>query len=282
MSAAARALDAADGVIDGRYYGRPIVQAGAPQFATAAPQYAQFATAAPQFAQFAAAPQYATAAPQFYGATAYPGGYATATPLIRTAAPSVIPNNSALALDAADGVIDGRFYGRPIVQGGAQQFVGAAPQFVGAAPQFVGAAPQFVGAAPQFVGGVSSFGAPSVYGGQLVRSVPTTTVGSSALALDAADGVIDGRFYGRPIVQGGAPGAVIGGSPYYGGAQLLSGAVQPAFYQQPQFTSVVPTTQVLRTVPNTAGSTAAALDAADGVIDGRYFGRPIVQAGRPF
>jgi len=186
--------------------------------------------------------------------------------LIRTAAPSVIPNNSALALDAADGVIDGRFYGRPIVQGGAQQFVG----------------------------GVSSFGAPSpfgnagLYGGQVVRSVPTTTVGSSALALDAADGVIDGRFYGRPIVQGGAPGAVVGGSPYFGGAQfggaqLLSGAVQPAFYQQPVFNSVVPTTQVLRTVPsNTAGSTAAALDAADGVMDGRYFGRPIVQAGRPF
>lgn len=257
MSFAARALDAADGVIDGRYYGRPIVQGGAPAYATAAP----FATAVPAYA------------PQFVGAQAFPaqfGGYATSAPLIRSAVPSVIPGGNALALDAADGVIDGRYYGRPIVQGGAP-VVGGVSAF-GAAP--FAQAPVYGGGAV-LGGGIVNAG---YYGAPVVRSVPTATVGSSALALDAADGVIDGRYYGRPIVQGGAPAAS-----YFGGAPLLSGAVQPAFYQQPIFNSVVPTTQVLRTVPaGTVGSTAAALDAADGVIDGRYFGRPIVQGGRPF
>jgi len=63
--------------------------------------------------------------------------------------------------------------------------------------------------------------------------------GNSALALDAADGVIDGRFFGRPIV---------------GGAHSFA-------------------------APVATNAAAARLDAADGVMDGRFFGRPVVPTG---
>jgi len=72
-----------------------------------------------------------------------------------------MPVNSAYALDAADGVIDGRYFGRQIV-----------PTAAGVSTGYYG-----YGAAP----GVASV--------------------NPALALDAADGVIDGRFYGQPIFQ---------------------------------------------------------------------------------
>eukprot|EP01006_Ploeotia_vitrea_P037173 TRINITY_DN6609_c0_g1_i1.p1 TRINITY_DN6609_c0_g1~~TRINITY_DN6609_c0_g1_i1.p1 ORF type:complete len:145 (+),score=26.05 TRINITY_DN6609_c0_g1_i1:38-472(+) len=80
-------------------------------------------------------------------------------------------------------------------------------------------------------------------------------VGSAALALDAADGQINGRYYGRPIIQAGGGAGVAGaGATFAGGYGGYGGTTVGA------------------------GSSALALDAADGRIDGRYFGRPIVQA----
>jgi hypothetical protein len=110
--------------------------------------------------------------------------------------------------------MDGRFHGRPIVQ------AGAPVQTFGSAGYF-----------PQGgFGGIQTFGAPMGFGGA-----------SAAARLDAADGVMDGRFHGRPIIQAGAPQGYFpqGG---FGGA-----------------------------------SAAQRLDAADGVMDGRHFGRPIVR-----
>ena len=40
----------------------------------------------------------------------------TPTPCTRPSAPGRVPRSTAYELDAADGVIDGKFYGRPIVQ----------------------------------------------------------------------------------------------------------------------------------------------------------------------
>jgi outer membrane protein assembly factor BamB len=68
---------------------------------------------------------------------------------------------------------------------------------------------------------------------------------SAALALDAADGRIDGRYFGAPIAQ-----TAFGAAPIGFGAHVGFGG------------------------PNAA---ALALDAADGRIDGRYFGAPIAQ-----
>jgi uncharacterized protein affecting Mg2+/Co2+ transport len=74
---------------------------------------------------------------------------------------------------------------------------------------------------------------------------------SAAAALDAADGVMDGRYYGRPIVE-------------------ASGARTSR--------TITPVTTTAVTAQRYQGSAAAALDAADGVMDGRYYGRPIVEA----
>jgi hypothetical protein len=85
----------------------------------------------------------------------------------------VAPSSAALALDAADGVIDGRHFGRPIVQQPAFGGFSAPIQTFGAPIQTFGAP-------------IQTFGAP---------------VTSAAFAADAADGVIDGKYFGRPIVQ---------------------------------------------------------------------------------
>lgn len=79
---------------------------------------------------------------------------------------------------------------------------------------------------------------------------------SAARALDAADGVIDGKFYGRPIVTrtaGGAAGGSITRRVVSGGTVVSGGAYQ--------------------------SSAAHAVDAADGVIDGKYFGHQIIETG---
>jgi hypothetical protein len=87
-------------------------------------------------------------------------------------------------------------------------------------------------------------------------------VQNSALALDAADGVIDGRYFGSPIVGGGAPVGYAGPVNYpYGSAIARPGFVAPRQHFGGQ------------------NAAARALDAADGVIDGRYFGRPVVSTG---
>eukprot|EP00995_Heteronema_vittatum_P003452 NODE_1520_length_950_cov_1008.118757_g1057_i0.p1 GENE.NODE_1520_length_950_cov_1008.118757_g1057_i0~~NODE_1520_length_950_cov_1008.118757_g1057_i0.p1 ORF type:complete len:238 (+),score=104.00 NODE_1520_length_950_cov_1008.118757_g1057_i0:28-714(+) len=98
---------------------------------------------------------------------------------------------------------------------------------------------------------------------RVVRATPSRS--SSALALDAADGVIDGKFHGARIVDRTAgysgyassypssyaadyPSYSGYGSGYYGGSRVLRGA-----------------------------SAAERLDAADGVIDGKCFGSRIVE-----
>eukprot|EP00992_Anisonema_acinus_P015800 TRINITY_DN9896_c0_g2_i2.p1 TRINITY_DN9896_c0_g2~~TRINITY_DN9896_c0_g2_i2.p1 ORF type:complete len:462 (-),score=116.00 TRINITY_DN9896_c0_g2_i2:58-1389(-) len=144
---------------------------------------------------------------------------------------------SARALDAADGVIDGKHFGAPIA-----------------------------------VGGVSTYGTPAL---------PTTTLptyGSTALpaygssygtaanarALDAADGVIDGKYFGAPITTAAAP-------------STLAGATTS--YRSPMATSYYGTGALARppAIATTPGN-ALALDAADGVIDGKHFGSQITAA----
>jgi hypothetical protein len=237
-TSSALSLDAADGVIDGRYFGRPIV-GGAPALTTFAP------TITPSFA------------PTSFGVPAFGA------------------SSSALALDAADGVIDGRHFGRPIVQ--------SAPQFAPTFPAgFPTAYPTTVGAFP--------------------TAYPTTFgASSSALALDAADGVIDGRHFGRPIVQSGFPQASFPttfASGYHTGfptsfapssnalaLDAADGVIDGRHFgrpivQQPAFGGFggFGTTFGATTFGAPATSAAFAADAADGVIDGKYFGRPIVQA----
>jgi hypothetical protein len=121
----ALALDAADGVIDGKFFGAGITQT-----------------------------QTQTTYPAAYS------GYAAQRSFVT--GPAYGAASSALALDAADGVIDGKFFGAGIVNHAAY--------------------PAAYPAARSFVTG-TTYGAPS-----------------SALALDAADGVIDGKFFGSNIV----------------------------------------------------------------------------------
>jgi len=223
----------------------------------------------------------------------------------------------AFNLDAADGVIDGKYFGRPIVQASpyagisqpiaASQFgipsgyATAYPNVIGQnyGTQFIGASqvgiPQTYASVPTAYpyGAQPAFGVPTanVFAGQTFgQSVPAGYIGSgspwatqglvlpqasyqagfpaqnSALALDAADGVIDGRYFGRQIVQSGA---VLPQASYF---------PQQASYL-PQQASYLP--QASYPVGYPAQNSALALDAADGVIDGRYFGRQIVQSGAP-
>lgn len=119
VASPAAALDAADGVIDGRYFGSPIVGAAAPTYAYAAPTYTAAAYSAPVAAFGGYAPTYTGYG---YGAPVYSGatyGAAYAAPAFAApayAAPAYGATNAALALDAADGVIDGRYFGAQIAQ----------------------------------------------------------------------------------------------------------------------------------------------------------------------
>jgi|EP00670_Eutreptiella_braarudii_P004968 hypothetical protein len=245
----AAALDAADGVIDGTYFGRRIIESGAPRSVTrygrGYPVYRGASSAA--LALDAAdgvidgkyfghrivdgARTYRT--PYYSGVrSGYAGRYSPVRRSYRSSA--------ATALDAADGVIDGKYYGRPIVETSAPTYTGAR--------MYQSSAATALDAADGVIDG-------KYYGRPIVEtSAPTYSSGvrmyrsSAATALDAADGVIDGKYYGRPIVETGAPTYARTGLPYAGGYR---------------------------------SSTAAALDAADGVIDGRYYGRPIVETSAP-
>mmetsp|Transcript_93459 Transcript_93459/g.157094 ORF Transcript_93459/g.157094 Transcript_93459/m.157094 type:complete len:378 (+) Transcript_93459:30-1163(+) len=218
----ALALDAADGVIDGKYFGS--------QVAVAAPTYAAPATYAPAtYAPAAyAAPTYAAPAPVTYAAPTY-------------AAPVVAgTQSSALALDAADGVIDGKYFG--------SQVAVAAPSYV---PPATFAAPTY--AAPATVAAPVAYAAPATYAAPSYTSPVVAGSQSSALALDAADGVIDGKYYGSQV-------AVASPATYM--------AAAPAAYAPVSYG--VPTTAFA-----SSQASALALDAADGVVDGRFYGAPV-------
>lgn len=173
--------------------------------------------------------------------------------------------NPALALDAADGVIDGRYFGAPIA-GRPAPWGMTAPTYVATAPY--AAAPY--AAAP--------------YAAAPYTAAPFAGPGAAALALDAADGVIDGRYFGSPVVGAAAhyaptyvPGAPFAPGPYWGapGPVAMAPAVHPYGYN---FAPPVAAPFAPALAAPNAGA-ALALDAADGVIDGRYHGAPIgVQA----
>lgn len=147
---------------------------------------------------------------QYHGASV-----AHAAPYMTT---GMYGSSAASALDAADGVMDGRYFGARIMQGG----------------------PTMMSRYPTGVTGGTSL-------------VPTGLYGSSAAnALDAADGVMDGRYFGARIVQGGPNTAT------------SYGATLPSYAL----------TSPARNYSTSSG--ARALDACDGVMDGRYFGAPII------
>lgn len=273
MSLAQR-LDAADGVMDGKYFGRPIIETS-----SAAPRYRTSTAAALDAADGVIDGKY-------YG-----------RPIIETS--SAAPRyrtSTAAALDAADGVIDGRYFGRPIVEtaGGSvtRRYVRDYPTTSYVSPR------RYYGS--------------TYYGGARVAAT-RPYASSTALALDAADGVIDGKYYGRPIVETSGYPVYRSGYPvsasvtryggrYYDDAAVTYGARRYAggYYGPASVTRygryyddlAYPRRYIddgyyggyyggAVTRPGYRSSTALALDAADGVIDGKYFGRPIVETGAP-
>jgi hypothetical protein len=140
----------------------------------------------------------------------YPYGASYATPF----ASPIGYGSSALALDAADGVIDGRCFGAPIaspVLGGYGAPLVGATTYAGALPYTGYAGAYATPVATSVLGGYGGYGAYGAYGVPRVASITRTTVStpvygamataSPALALDAADGVIDGRYFGAPIAS---------------------------------------------------------------------------------
>eukprot|EP00667_Euglena_gracilis_P014960 EG_transcript_15530 len=221
-----------------------------------------------------------------------------------TTAPPRYHSRVAEALDAADGVRDGTYFGRPIVEtrGSPVQHVVHRDRYHPSRPYYSATAAR-VDAADGVVDG-TYFGRPIVEAGSVVRRVygepivhtnvyppsriehtsaaavvvdptnqavvqtkaPAPTSASphpvfrtaTAAALDAADGVLDGRYFGRPILEAHGPPTRIA---------VAAGAVVPT---------------VIPRLPSSSRAVQA-LDAADGVLDGTYFGRPIVEvAGTQF
>jgi len=129
------ALDAADGVIDGRYFGRRILGG-----------------------------EYGSST-GFHGPRYTSGSYWGAGPGDMWA--HGYPDYHAAMLDAADGVMDGKYFGRRILGGEYEGYGG-------------------------YRSGYQHFGRP-IRGGYMTR----------AEQLDAADGVMDGKYFGRKIVGDG-------------------------------------------------------------------------------
>uniref|UniRef100_A0A7S1I5V3 Uncharacterized protein n=1 Tax=Eutreptiella gymnastica TaxID=73025 RepID=A0A7S1I5V3_9EUGL len=110
---------------------------------------------------------------------------------------------SAYAMDAADGRIDGRCFGAPVAVQGAQPGYGAPMGMpMGGAPMAM--APQMPYAQP--MGAPMSYGQPMMGGapmgyGQPMGAPGMVVAGSAqaAFAMDAADGVLDGRNFGSNI-----------------------------------------------------------------------------------
>jgi hypothetical protein len=223
----ALALDAADGVIDGRYFGSPI--AGRSAYPALGAPSVIAPPVIPSVTRAMVAP--ATIASPFstYSPAVYSSPYAS---------------SSALALDAADGVIDGRYFGSPIAGGAPLATSFAAPYATSFAPSFAAPAPVFSSA------------------------IASPFASSSALALDAADGVIDGRYFGSPIAGRSA-------FPASFAAPAFAPTFAPSFAAPAYATSFAPSVVAPSFSPFGGASSALALDAADGVIDGRFFGSPI-------
>lgn len=256
---AAQKLDAADGVLDGRYYGTPIVErrpyrgyvGGAAERLDAADGVIDGAYYGRPIVQRSYAPTYSSSVVPYGGRTYFDDSYPASYP---AGYPAAYSGSAATALDAADGVLDGRYFGSRIV--------GAAPRAYGGryyddAAIYEGAAPTYSRYGAGYVRPASRVYAPR-YSGVGAYSPAGAYSSGAALSLDAADGVIDGRYYGSRIVDGGARYAGYGG---YGYSGVSSYGVPARTYGGGYYGT----------------SAATSLDAADGVIDGRYFGRPIVE-----
>ena len=89
---------------------------------------------------------------------------------------------------------------------------------------------------------------------------------AAALALDAADGVINGKYYGRPIIcESAAQGTTVGDT--------------VKAYQAFSRDNTEPFVEIVDDSERKPVSAAAqALDAADGVMDGKFHGVPIVDS----
>jgi hypothetical protein len=204
-----------------------------------------------------------------------------------------------LALDAADGVIDGTYFGQPIAGSG---YPMSPYPTTGIYPA--------TGPTSGFMAGAN--------------------FGNAALNLDAADGVIDGKYFGQPIAGAPITSAPMMGAPVAALGTPYAPPTYPAAFSAPAlppygFPATKPgffgklragmaakralRTQMMPRMPMMTGNTpygvnypfapavcpsagaysfpgiaaptssALALDAADGIIDGTYFGQPI--AGAP-
>ena len=140
--------------------------------------------------------------------------------------------NTAFALDAADGVIDGKYFGVPV--------------------------------------------APNLHS--------ATPISASALALDAADGVIDGKFFGGQIMnQAPMSNPRVVPSVFSPGVQVMPTV---GAFGTPAFVTPTPMVGAFGTPAFATPSSgyiqggdyrsSLAMDAADGKIDGKFFGQQIL------
>ena len=138
--------------------------------------------------------------------------------------PPRVAQRAAEALDAADGVIDGKFNGRPTVE---------------------------------------------------CRVTPAKSRPSAAEALNAADGVFDGKFHGRPIVERRISREE-SQSHWRSAAAALNaavGVIYGYFHRQPIVENIRSSNRRHEPRPPSA---ADVIDSLDGVMDGKFFGTPIM------
>lgn len=263
-SSTARALDAADGVIDGKFYGRPIVETSG-LGGIEARRYGGYTGT--------------------YG-SAYTSPlrrYEYASPVV-SRAPYV--SSTAAALDAADGVIDGKYFGRPIIETSGYPVYRGAPYPASASvTRYAGRYPAYSGA---YSGAYSTF-QPSA---SVLRRYPTYTSPASVTRYAGYPAYTTGavtRYGGRYPTS--ASVSRVGPRRYYDDSNVSYGGRYLDGYKPASVTRygysddlAYPRRYVDDALyagssrPAYRSSTALALDAADGVIDGRFYGRPIVEA----
>lgn len=251
-SSTARALDAADGVIDGKFYGRPIIETSGLD-GSVTRRYGGYTGS------------YGSAYASPFGRYNYGSSVVTRAPYV---------SSTAAALDAADGVIDGKYFGRPIIETSGYPVYRSAPypasasvtRYAGRYPAYSSASvtrryPAYTSPAPvtRYAGYPAyTTGAVTRYGGRYPVSASVSRVGPRRYYDDFS------VSYGGRYLDGYQPASVTR-SGYYDDFAYPRRYVDDAYYagsSRPAYRS----------------NTAFALDAADGVIDGRFYGRPIIEA----
>lgn len=248
VSVIANRIDAADGILDGHYYGTRINGA--------------------TFSGTRHTSPVVYSGVRHTGPVVYSGARHTGPVVYRV---------SANALDAADGVIDGRYYGTQISGGTLRRYGGYSSSPIRRVT--VDALDAADGVMDGRYYGTRIYGTTaSGHGGY----VSPTRRRATADALDAADGVMDGQYYGTRV-SGATLSAGRSLSPrtqrahpsdlYYFSrpASLIdSRAAESLHHSHHRASPRAPSPRTKRA--------AAALDAADGVMDGTYFGTPIANA----